>query len=113
MEAKLRGLISNYDVSIFSLSYCPWCMRAKRLTDGMGPRSVVEVDLLMDRGNPMRTTVDAALRAIIKKDAGVDHRTYPKVFICGRFVGGFSDLDKFLQTNGNRPFHCRRAQKRR
>jgi glutaredoxin len=67
MEAKLRGLISNYDVSIFSLSYCPWCMRAKRLTDGMGPRSVVEVDLLMDRGNPMRTTVDAALRAIIKK----------------------------------------------
>lgn len=111
MEHKLRSLISNYDVTIFSLSYCPWCMRAKRLTDGMGPRTVVEVDLLMEQGNPLRVEVDSALRAIIKKDSGVEHRTYPKVFLCGRFIGGFSDLERFLQTDGNRPFHCRRGRR--
>jgi glutaredoxin len=108
MEDKLRSLINKYDITIFSLSYCPWCMRAKRLTDGMGPRSVVEVDLLMDRGSPMRTKINTALRDIIKKDRGIDHGTYPKVFLCGTFIGGFSDLDAFLKRNGSRPFHCRR-----
>jgi glutaredoxin len=55
----------------------------------------------------MRTKIDQAIRNIIKKDRGIDHGTYPKVFLCGTFIGGFSDLDAFLKRNG-KPFHCRR-----
>jgi glutaredoxin 3 len=67
------------EVTIFTTHFCPYCVRAKRLLDHKGvPYKEIDV------GN------DDELRERMVAESG--RRTVPQIFIAGRPIGGFEEL---------------------
>jgi glutaredoxin 3 len=69
------------DVVVYGTRYCPYCMRARQLLSRKGV-AFREVDLTMDE----RGRSELARR--------VGSRLVPQIFINGRAVGGFDDIDE-------------------
>lgn len=67
-------------VTVYSTSYCPYCVRAKELLKAKG-QPYIEVNV----------EDDAAREAMIIKAGG--RRTVPQIFINETHVGGFDDLN--------------------
>lgn len=66
-------------ITIYTTSYCPYCVRAKQLL-AHKKLDFVEVDV----------SHDDARRAWLVETTGL--RTVPQVFVGDRSVGGFDDL---------------------
>jgi len=66
-------------VTIFTTMVCPFCVRAKKLLEHKGV-AYEEVDV----------TRDAALRERMVAESG--RRTVPQIFIDGKPVGGYQEL---------------------
>lgn len=67
-------------VEIYTTSYCPYCVKAKRLLDAKDV-DYMEIDVTGD---------DAARIALVEKSGGL--RTVPQIFIDGKSIGGCDDL---------------------
>jgi glutaredoxin 3 len=67
-------------IQIYTKSVCPYCVRAKALLDRKGV-SYEEIDA---EGDP-------ALRTWLVEATG--QRTVPQIFVDGRSLGGFTDVD--------------------
>jgi len=67
------------EVTIFTTNFCPYCVRAKRLLDHKGV-PYTEIDV----------SSDEELRERMVAESG--RRTVPQIFIAGRPVGGFEEL---------------------
>ncbi len=67
-------------IQIYTKHVCPYCVRAKALLDRKGVR-YEEID----------AEGDDALRAWLVEATG--QRTVPQIFVDGRPLGGFSDID--------------------
>jgi glutaredoxin 3 len=74
-------------VEIYTTTFCPFCVRAKRLLKSKGVE-FAEIDV----------THDDALRAKMVEMSG-GRRTVPEIFIDGKIVGGFDEL-KALDDRG-------------
>jgi glutaredoxin 3 len=74
-------------VEIYTTTFCPFCVRAKRLLKSKGVE-FAEIDV----------TNDDALRAKMVEMSG-GRRTVPEIFIDGKIVGGFDEL-KSLDDRG-------------
>lgn len=67
-------------VTVYSTDYCPFCTRAKQLLR----RKNVDFTEIRVEGRPdLRSFLVTATR----------QRTVPQIFINGRSVGGFTDID--------------------
>ena len=67
-------------VEIYSSTFCPYCLRAKKLLDRKGtPYTVIDVDAEPGRRDEMKTRANG-------------RRTVPQIFIDDRHVGGCDDL---------------------
>ena len=71
---------------MFTKSKCNYCTRAKKLVPHA--KSVLCDDIL-------RTKRDLFLTAI-QHESGREHRTFPMVFHNGKFVGGFNELQEYV-----------------
>lgn len=67
-------------VVVYTKRQCPYCVRAKALLDSKGV-AYQEVD----------AEADDALRTWLAEASG--QKTVPQVFVDGRPLGGFSDID--------------------
>jgi glutaredoxin 3 len=67
-------------VKVYTKSACPYCVRAKALLDRKGV-AYKEID----------AEQDDSLRAWLVEATG--QRTVPQIFVDGRSLGGFSDVD--------------------
>lgn len=67
-------------VTVYSTSYCGYCVRAKQLLERKG---VAYTEIRVD--------LDPAARAQMEHRSG-GRRTVPQIFIGDRHVGGFDDL---------------------
>ncbi|MFZ2619481.1 MAG: glutaredoxin 3 [Alphaproteobacteria bacterium] len=67
------------NVTIYSTSYCPYCVRAKQLFTQLG-HPFEEIDV----------TEDQAKRAWLEQTTG--RRTVPQIFIGEEHVGGCDDV---------------------
>jgi glutaredoxin 3 len=67
-------------VTIYTKESCPYCVRAKRLLERKGVAY-----------EEIRVEDDDALRSWLVEATG--QRTVPQVFVDGRSLGGFSDVD--------------------
>lgn len=68
------------DVEIYVTTYCPYCVKAKRLLDAKDVDYKV-IDITND---------DVARDALVAKSGG--RRTVPQIFINGQAIGGSDDL---------------------
>jgi len=69
------------DITIYTTTYCPYCVRAKDLLKRKGEDVINEIDV---------TTSDDLRVEMMEKSGG--RRTVPQIFIGGTHVGGFDEL---------------------
>jgi glutaredoxin 3 len=85
---KLSKYISPGKVFIFSKSYCPYCDDAKEMLK----------DLEVDFGSiEMDNEKDNDFINILHNNSGF--KTYPKIYIGNKCIGGFSDMNKLFNNN--------------
>jgi glutaredoxin 3 len=83
MSTKLTQAIGANSAVVFSWVRCPYCVKAKALLAQVSKDvKSYEVDSLAD-GKELHNAVIAA----------TGHETVPAVYIKGKFIGGFSELD--------------------
>ena len=82
----LNNFISQNVVTIFSMSWCPYCTRAKQLMKSLGLKTkVYEVDL--------NEVPDNVIQELQQKS---NHKTWPNIFIGNDSVKGFSDVQALI-----------------
>ena len=74
-------------VEVYTMSYCPYCTRAKSLLKSKGV-AFDEIDV----------SDDAALREKMIEMSG-GRRTVPEIFINGKIIGGYDEL-RALEREG-------------
>jgi len=77
--------MSKPNVVVYSKDNCPFCVGVKNLLEGKNV-TFKEVNVSSDQ---------AALDEIVKKTG---HQTVPQVFVDGRFIGGFQELQALDQS---------------
>ncbi|KAL3527163.1 hypothetical protein ACH5RR_011819 [Cinchona calisaya] len=81
-SAFVQNAIYSNKITIFSKSYCPYSLRAKRIFSELREKPfVVELDLRDDGYQIQNVLLDL-----------VGRRTVPQVFVNGKHVGGCDDL---------------------
>jgi glutaredoxin 3 len=78
-------------ILVYTTPFCGYCAAAKRLLRAKGAE-FIEIDVMMD---PERR------REMLEKSGG--RRTVPQIFIDGRHVGGFDDLNALAQAGQLEP----------
>ncbi|XP_021753620.1 glutaredoxin-C9-like [Chenopodium quinoa] len=83
MYDKVKGVVGESAVVVFSSSDCCMCHVAKRLlfSLGVGP-TVIELD--SDKGS-------AEIQAVLYQLSG-EHQPLPAIFVGGKFLGGIESL---------------------
>ncbi|XP_050228099.1 glutaredoxin-C3 [Mercurialis annua] len=87
-SALVLNLINSQTIVIFSKSYCPYCLRAKRIFSELQKKPyVVELDLRDDGSQIQYVLLDL-----------FGKRTVPQVFVNGKHIGGSDDLRAAVQS---------------
>ncbi|ONK73643.1 uncharacterized protein A4U43_C04F33750 [Asparagus officinalis] len=87
-SAFVQNAIYSNKITIFSKSYCPYCLRAKRVFSELHEKPfVVELDLRDDGSEIHSVLLDL-----------VGRYTVPQVFVNGQHVGGSDDTTKAFST---------------
>ncbi|KAK3410392.1 glutaredoxin-C3 [Eucalyptus grandis] len=87
-SAFVQNVIFSNKIAIFSKSYCPYCLRAKRIFSELHEQPyVVELDLRDDGARIQNVLLDLTGR-----------RTVPQVFVNGKHVGGSDDLSAAVRS---------------
>jgi len=79
------------EIEVYSTRICPYCQRAKRLLQAKG---AAYREILVDEEPELRD-------AMIARAGG--RRTVPQIFIDGRHIGGFDDLNALDRAGGLDP----------
>ncbi|KAF9623121.1 hypothetical protein IFM89_037637 [Coptis chinensis] len=88
-SAYVQNVVYSNKIAIFSKSYCPYSMRAKRIFSELNENPfVVELDLREDGSHIQNVLLDL-----------VGQMTVPQVFVNGKHIGG-SDDTKIALLNG-------------
>ncbi|XP_034684472.1 glutaredoxin-C3 [Vitis riparia] len=82
VPAFVQNTIYANKIAIFSKSYCPYCLRAKRIFSELHEEPfVVELDLRDDGTQIQNVLLDLVGRS-----------TVPQIFVNGKHIGGSDDL---------------------
>ncbi|KAL1354873.1 glutaredoxin-C3 [Arachis hypogaea] len=88
VSAFVQNAIYSNRITIFSKSYCPYCLRAKRTFADLNEHPfVVELDLRDDGYQIQSVLLDLVGRS-----------TVPQVFVNGKHIGGSDDLRAAAQS---------------
>ncbi|CAL1144018.1 unnamed protein product [Cladocopium goreaui] len=91
VEEKIKGS----KVFLLSKEYCPFCQRAKSILSSVGVAGL-EVLELADMDKRPLVKDPAAIMDYMEKITGA--RTVPRLFIAGKFVGGYDDIVRMSQS---------------
>ncbi|XP_022132633.1 glutaredoxin-C3 [Momordica charantia] len=81
-SAFVQNVIYSNKIAMFSKSYCPFCLRAKRIFSELQEQPfVVELDLRDDGFQIQSVLLDLTGK-----------RTVPQIFVNGKHIGGSDDL---------------------
>lgn len=88
VQDKLSKFIAPGKVFVFSKSYCPYCDDAKEMLK----------DLEVDFGSiEMDNERDQEFLNYLHSHSGF--KTYPKIYVGTKCIGGFSDMKKMFDNN--------------
>lgn len=88
VSAFVQNAILSNKIVIFSKSYCPYCLRSKRIFSQLKEQPfVVELDLREDGDQIQYELLEF-----------VGRRTVPQVFVNGKHIGGSDDLADAVQN---------------
>ena len=89
--AEMRKLLQTNKVVIISTTTCPYCTVAQEQFDKLAqPTLKYELDTMPDRNRSY-----ALFRDVVSKTD--NQGTVPKVFVCGKYVGGGTEAEKMYK----------------
>ncbi|KAJ2717323.1 hypothetical protein H4R19_000075 [Coemansia spiralis] len=91
-ERRLRVLIKRNRVMVFSKTYCPYSLRAKRLLDQYRADRGLEYSVLEADQDDDPMAVKSALARISAR------ATFPNIFVDGQSLGGSDDLAQLHES---------------
>ncbi|XP_074308934.1 glutaredoxin-C3 [Silene latifolia] len=87
-SAFVNNVIYSNRIAVFSKSYCPYSLRAKRVFKDFHEKPfVVELDLRDDGSDIQNVLLEL-----------VGRRTVPQVFVNGKHIGGSDDLQSAVTS---------------
>lgn len=87
---RIQAEVSEHPVIMYTKASCGYCQRAKRLLDD---ERVVYVEKDLDAMN--RTQPQQSYEQYVNGLVCLTKQTsVPQVFICGKFIGGFTELKR-------------------
>jgi len=90
-DEQIKAEVNEYPVVIYTKRSCGYCKLAKDLLDGEKMR-YVEKDLDAVRDPEGHNAYVNGLVYITRRT------TVPQVFACGRFIGGYTELEKLREA---------------
>lgn len=75
-------------VIVYSLVYCPYCVRAKNL---LSANNITYEEIIVDSN-------DDETREKLQEKSGM--RTFPQIFYGEKLIGGFTELQKLDEDQG-------------
>lgn len=95
-DEHLQNLISKNKILIFSKTNCIYCSKAKSILDQFKlDYKAIELDV---KQNCPNENCDQLVKSLIWQTR---IRTVPQIFINGKFIGGFNDLEKLSRDKEN------------
>jgi len=93
----VQKMIDSAKVVIFSATYCPYCRVAQKQFDKLN-QSTKKLEL--DESVKNKEFTSANFREVMDcLTANTDQqRTIPKVFVCGRYVGGGTETKNMFKS---------------
>src|SRR5687767_1373948 len=88
--AKLEEIIANKPVVILGMSWCQFTGKAKVLARQKYGNGYVAIDI--DLNKKTAPSLEDAANLLLTTKYGSSHKTWPRVFINKRFVGGYNDF---------------------
>ncbi len=88
MQLKIKGkdMSETPRAEVYTKPSCPYCVRAKNLLESKGI-SYIEHDAVAEREQ---------LITRVTKDTGNAPRTVPQIYLDGKYVGGFDQLNALI-----------------
>ncbi|GAA94387.1 uncharacterized protein L969DRAFT_89943 [Mixia osmundae IAM 14324] len=83
---RVDSMIESAPIAVFSKSYCPYCVKAKKILSDKGQSANMKV-LELDHD-----PAGDAIQTYLAKKQGVGRVTVPQIYISTHLVGGCSDL---------------------
>ncbi len=80
--------MSSPKIKIYSLDYCPYCVRAKHLLNSY---QLPFEEIIVDAS-------DDTFREELQKKSGM--RTFPQIFYGDKLIGGYTELKKLDDEQG-------------
>ncbi|CAK4184656.1 unnamed protein product [Aphanomyces euteiches] len=104
MADVVASTLASNPVVVFSKTYCPYCVLAKKVLTSVNAKyEVVEIDNLPNGDDIFYALVSKTGTSLnfdeLFRSMCVGCETVPQVFIGGNFIGGGSDTDA-LQKQG-------------
>ena len=84
------ALVRSFVRQVFSKTYCPFCVKAKRALETVLPREKISVMELESR--PDCADIQDYLMSI------TGGRSVPRVFVAGKFIGGGDDTEALARS---------------
>ena len=92
VPTQLSEFIKPGKCFIFSVTYCPYCVKAKNLLDKLKVQyEKIEVDSIPKLWN------DSNFESVLNQYSGIN--TYPKVYIGTTCIGGCNDMHELHNQN--------------
>ena len=85
---------------IFTKEGCSYCTKAKDFINERKKLNGATVHVVNGVGNPV-------LKRVMKEIGREDYKTWPKIFLREKFIGGYQDLVKYGTTHGTICTHCK------
>jgi glutaredoxin len=84
--------LSEEGYTVYTKSNCPYCTKVKKLLAflTLQPKFINCDEYLVNS-----EVKEAFLTWIQSINGGISHRTFPMVFYQGKFIGGFTETEKF------------------
>nr|QKY15029.1 glutaredoxin, CPYc type (GRX) [Polytomella parva] len=90
-SSLVQNMIMENKVVVFSKSYCPYCVKAKKALQSVGLKEFHVMEL---ESNPECDNIQDALAEL------TGARSVPRVFVNGKFIGGGDDTAR-LAADGS------------
>ncbi|VDK88620.1 unnamed protein product [Litomosoides sigmodontis] len=88
-EENIRKEVKRFPVVIFTVPRCPYCVRAKLLLDSEG------IEYKESNLNAHEHDFSTGRQSYVNALINITKQTsLPQIFICGDFIGGFSELQQ-------------------